>query len=237
MNCDTSTFNDLKVYVGNLPFTASKIEISNLFSKYGKIVGINLREDRKTGKPKGFGFITYQNSDEATKVIELMNGFIYEGRQLTVGKADKRGLEKTNKEEKNDWMTSSTKTKLDGKKSWNCWTELPNQPVTSNNVKDQVNPSSNNLKINVDAKDLLQSVLLKRYKVKAITDIINYSCKYENSLYTCELSIKDPINNESLEDNLNLRVYQGEKCTNKKNAEKSAALVAYQAEMKFHSTT
>lgn len=79
-----------KVYVGNLPFSASEDEIKQHFSQCGEIVEFNLIVDKETGRKKGFGFITYVDQQSAEKAIK-MNGSAYEGRNIKVNLAqDKR---------------------------------------------------------------------------------------------------------------------------------------------------
>jgi len=51
-----------KVYVGNLSYSATKEALQELFSDCGEIVSIKLITDRDTGRPKGFGFIEFENS-------------------------------------------------------------------------------------------------------------------------------------------------------------------------------
>lgn len=111
------SINELKVYVGNLPFSASEADISELFRQYGEVVGVNLRTDRATGKKKGFGFVTFAAPESAKAAIAGVNGASFQGRPLTVAEADKRGESKP-KEDKS-WVTSSKVG--DGKRSWTEW--------------------------------------------------------------------------------------------------------------------
>ncbi|MEM7232564.1 MAG: RNA-binding protein [Planctomycetota bacterium] len=76
-----------KLYVGNLPFSASTQDLEQLFSEYGEVHSVNLISDRETGRPRGFGFVEMDNADSA---IEALNGRDYEGRPLTVNVARER---------------------------------------------------------------------------------------------------------------------------------------------------
>ena len=79
-----------KLYVGNLPFSATDAEINELFSKHGKVHSVALINDRETGRPRGFGFV--EMDDEAIQpAIEALNGFDMGGRQLRVNEAQERG--------------------------------------------------------------------------------------------------------------------------------------------------
>lgn len=79
-----------KLYVGNLPFTATEAEIQDLFSQHGEVASVALIMDRETGRPRGFGFVEMANDDEADKSIDALNGQEYGGRALTVNEARER---------------------------------------------------------------------------------------------------------------------------------------------------
>jgi cold-inducible RNA-binding protein len=46
-----------KIYVGNLPFTASEADVRALFAQHGTVESVSLPTDRETGRPRGFGFV------------------------------------------------------------------------------------------------------------------------------------------------------------------------------------
>ncbi|MEW5724955.1 MAG: RNA-binding protein [Thermodesulfobacteriota bacterium] len=79
----------LTIYVGNLPYTSSKEEISDLFSRYGQVHSVNLISDRETGRPRGFGFVQ-MDQEEALAAIEALNGSEMGGRTLRVNEARER---------------------------------------------------------------------------------------------------------------------------------------------------
>jgi cold-inducible RNA-binding protein len=76
-----------KLYVGNLPFTATDEELQNLFSAYGPVQSVNIIKDRETGRPRGFAFVEVENADGA---IAEVNGKDLGGRKLTVNEARER---------------------------------------------------------------------------------------------------------------------------------------------------
>jgi RNA recognition motif-containing protein len=78
-----------KVYVGNLPFTATEDTVRELFAAHGTVEGISLINDRETGKPRGFGFVQ-MSSDDAPKAISALNGKAFGGRPLKVNEAQER---------------------------------------------------------------------------------------------------------------------------------------------------
>jgi RNA recognition motif-containing protein len=75
-----------KLYVGNLPFTATRDEIRAAFEAFGTVYEVSLIEDRQTGRPRGFGFVEMDESG-AQAAIEALNEKDFGGRNLTVNVA------------------------------------------------------------------------------------------------------------------------------------------------------
>jgi cold-inducible RNA-binding protein len=80
-----------KIFVGNLPFKTINLDLTELFSGFGQVVGINIRKDRNTDKSKGFAFITFSTAEAATNAIANLHGKSWQGRVLTVKPALARG--------------------------------------------------------------------------------------------------------------------------------------------------
>ncbi len=80
----------MKIYVGNLPFSTSEQAIEDLFASHGQVDEVAMIMDRDTGRPRGFGFVTMSNDDEARAAIEAINGTELDGRTLNVNEAKPR---------------------------------------------------------------------------------------------------------------------------------------------------
>jgi RNA recognition motif-containing protein len=78
-----------KLYVGNLPFTATDEGVRALFSKHGTVEKVSLITDRDTGRPRGFGFVEMSNAD-ASRAMQALNGADFDGRALKVNEAQDR---------------------------------------------------------------------------------------------------------------------------------------------------
>ena len=78
-----------KIYIGNLPFSATEDEIRELFAKHGTVESINLVNDRETGRPRGFGFVE-MDDEGATAAISALDGTELGGRNLRVNEARPR---------------------------------------------------------------------------------------------------------------------------------------------------
>jgi RNA recognition motif-containing protein len=79
-----------KLYVGNLPFSATEEDISAKFSACGTVESAKLITDRDTGRSKGFGFVQMGTDEEAQAAIAAMSGQENDGRALTVNEAKPR---------------------------------------------------------------------------------------------------------------------------------------------------
>ncbi len=78
-----------KIYVGNLPYTATESEIRDIFGQYGTVHSVSLITDRETGRPRGFGFVEMDDT-EADAAISGLGGQDLGGRTLRVNEARER---------------------------------------------------------------------------------------------------------------------------------------------------
>ena len=79
-----------KLYVGNLPFSATEDGVRALFSAHGTVEKVSLITDRDTGRPRGFGFVEMIDANQARSAIEGLDQKEVEGRALTVNEARPR---------------------------------------------------------------------------------------------------------------------------------------------------
>jgi RNA recognition motif-containing protein len=78
-----------RIYVGNLPFSATEESVRALFAKHGTVEKVSLITDRDTGRPRGFGFVEMSSAD-AARAIQALNGADLGGRPLRVNEAQDR---------------------------------------------------------------------------------------------------------------------------------------------------
>ena len=76
-----------KLYVGNLPWSATDQVLLDTFAQCGKVESAKIITDRDTGRSKGFGFVEMSSDAEAADAISKFNGADYDGRALTVNEA------------------------------------------------------------------------------------------------------------------------------------------------------
>lgn len=80
----------MDIYVGNLPFSATEEEITELFSPYGTVERVKIVTDRETGRPRGFAFVTMAEVAGANAAIAALNDQDYQGRALRINAAEAR---------------------------------------------------------------------------------------------------------------------------------------------------
>ncbi len=76
-----------KLYVGNLPNSATEQDLSVKFAVYGTVKSVKLITNRDTGQSRGFGFIEMMSEAEAQAAIDSLNGTDYDGRSMKVNEA------------------------------------------------------------------------------------------------------------------------------------------------------
>src|SRR5436190_10097606 len=79
-----------RLFVGNLSYQTMEQDLQDFFSAAGNVSTVNVMMDKFTGKSRGFAFIEFNSSDEATKAVEMFNGKELQGRPLTVNIARPR---------------------------------------------------------------------------------------------------------------------------------------------------
>ena len=79
-----------KLYVGNLSYSVTGEQLKELCSQYGEIKEAVVIQDNYSGRSKGFGFVEFNNAEDAKKAIEALNGTEHEGRALKVNEAKPR---------------------------------------------------------------------------------------------------------------------------------------------------
>jgi len=77
----------VKLYVGNLSFATTELDLQDLFAQVGTVLDVKIIQDKFTGKSRGFGFVTMESQEEANGAISRFNGFSLDNRPLTVNEA------------------------------------------------------------------------------------------------------------------------------------------------------
>ena len=80
----------MNIFVGNVSRMVTDTELRAAFEQYGAVKSAVIISDRDTGTSKGYGFVEMDDTDEANKAIEGLNGFEFKGRNLNVNEARPR---------------------------------------------------------------------------------------------------------------------------------------------------
>ena len=76
-----------KLYVGNLPYSATEATLRELFATYGEVTSVSIITDRDSGRSKGFGFVEMATDAAAQQAISQINGKNVDDRAITVAEA------------------------------------------------------------------------------------------------------------------------------------------------------
>jgi RNA recognition motif-containing protein len=77
----------MKLYIGNLPFSATDADLREVFGAHGTVTDAIVMMDRVTGRSRGFGFVTFSAPEEGKAAIAALSGADMGGRNLTVNEA------------------------------------------------------------------------------------------------------------------------------------------------------
>jgi RNA recognition motif-containing protein len=79
-----------RLYVGNLPYSVTELDLRDLFAPMGTVTEAKIVTDRETGRPRGFGFVEMSSEAEAKKAIQELDGRDVQGRPVAVKEAEER---------------------------------------------------------------------------------------------------------------------------------------------------
>jgi RNA recognition motif-containing protein len=129
----------VRLYVGNLPKEpVEKDSLAAMFVDEGQQVSTKVIKDRKTGKCRGFAFVTVPSDEMADQFIEKYNGQSFMDSPIKIEKALPRSKSKKEEGEEevaNDVVSSNTKRKTNNKR-----TKKQQAPTNNNNRQDSIQP-------------------------------------------------------------------------------------------------
>ena len=103
----------VRLYVGNLPKDqVNRDELHPIFADANKSISTKVIKDRKTGKCRGFGFVTVPTDELADEIIEKFNGHIFQDAALKIEKAQpkSKGEDEESRPESSSNSTTATAT-------------------------------------------------------------------------------------------------------------------------------
>ncbi|XP_022736688.1 glycine-rich RNA-binding protein 2, mitochondrial-like [Durio zibethinus] len=85
-----STTPSSKLFVGGISYQTDDQSLKEAFSKYGEVIEARVIVDRETGRSRGFGFVTYTSTEDASSAVQALDGQVLHGRQVRVNYAAER---------------------------------------------------------------------------------------------------------------------------------------------------
>ena len=105
----------IRLYIGNLPKDIERQELESVFAEFDSAVTTKVITDRKTGKCRGFGFVTAKDEEQANQIIEKFDGYMLNETPLKIEVAQPRAKGKEEGEAEVDAAAASKRGKPGGK--------------------------------------------------------------------------------------------------------------------------
>jgi RNA recognition motif-containing protein len=77
----------MNIYVTNISFKATDADLKELFQQHGEVTSAKIIIDKQTQRSRGFGFVEMPETASAQKAMTALNGFSFQGKDLTVNEA------------------------------------------------------------------------------------------------------------------------------------------------------
>lgn len=79
-----------KLFVGSLPWAVDDAQLEEMFASFGQVTSAKVIVDRDTNRSKGYGFVEFENDDDAKAAVDKLNGSDVQGRAIVVNEARPR---------------------------------------------------------------------------------------------------------------------------------------------------
>lgn len=79
-----------KLFVGGLAWASDEDSLRQAFEQFGSVRETKVITDRETGRSKGFGFVTFDNEEDAQEALRQLDGSSLDGRNIRVNEANER---------------------------------------------------------------------------------------------------------------------------------------------------
>lgn len=82
---------EYRCFIGGLSYSMNDRDLKDAFKKFGDLLDAKVSIDKFSGRPRGFGFVTFKDERDMEEAIKAMNGVDLDGRNITVEKAQAPG--------------------------------------------------------------------------------------------------------------------------------------------------
>lgn len=128
----------IRLYVGNLPKELERQELEAVFAEFDSSISTKVITDRRTGKCRGFGFVTVKNDEQADQLIEKFNGLMFKDSPLKIEKALPRSKGKSEDAEQPAAAANTAGSSSGNRRNSN--NKSKSRKTTSSNDTDSVQP-------------------------------------------------------------------------------------------------
>ncbi|MFN5863670.1 MAG: RNA recognition motif domain-containing protein [Pseudanabaena sp.] len=142
----------IRLYVGNLPAELDRQALEKIFNESGDSVSLKVITDRKTGKCRGFGFVTVGSDEVADTVIEKFNGYDFNGAVLKLEKALPRTKGKGEESSNEEGTDESVKSDVESSSSVAAPVKAAAKRKKRNNNKKSTGSSSSSSASSTEAQ-------------------------------------------------------------------------------------
>ncbi|XP_070208565.1 polyadenylate-binding protein 4-like isoform X3 [Littorina saxatilis] len=101
------------VYIKNFGDDLDDDKLTELFDPFGKIISAKVMTDAQ-GKSRGFGFVSYEETEAAEKAVESVNGMELNGKLIFAGRAQKKSERQAELKERFDKFKVDRVNRLQG---------------------------------------------------------------------------------------------------------------------------
>lgn len=131
---DKSKFNN--VFVKNISETATEEDLNKVFSEFGTITSIVVMRDAD-GKSRCFGFVNFENAEDAAKAVDALNGKLFDDKEWYVGKAQKKSEREVELKHRFEQSMKETADKFQGT---NLYIKNLDDSITDDKLKELFAP-------------------------------------------------------------------------------------------------
>ncbi|KAJ0238959.1 hypothetical protein HA466_0234870 [Hirschfeldia incana] len=78
------TFSSTKLFVKGISFSSTEETLTQAFSQYGRVLGVDVVMDKVRCRPKGFAYVTFSSKEEADEALLQLNGQLVDGRVVVL---------------------------------------------------------------------------------------------------------------------------------------------------------
>ncbi|XP_073140510.1 polyadenylate-binding protein 8-like isoform X2 [Henckelia pumila] len=134
MSVDKTVFTN--VFVKNLSESTTEEDLRKIFGEFGSLTSTVVMRN-EDGKSKGFGFVNFENADDAARAVESLNGHKFDNKEWYVGRAQKKSEREVELKQQFEQTTQEAVDKYQG---LNLYVKNLDDSVVDDKLKELFSP-------------------------------------------------------------------------------------------------